>query len=198
MSPVKPPADDATFAEAKAVNAEFKRTVAEVQEQIYDGDWRVWDYGDVPQSCGETGYKFSLIRKLPLEFSFHERGPERMKELHAWMRENGWNVEPIKTYSPGIDNLVIVSSKQQGRVARLDIDLVPGRAADGTIDVMEVRATSTCAPGDAYPILERLRGPFQAIPVDPDLPTLERPRDTPLFEPFDQKTRHPKPADSEG
>lgn len=29
------------------------------------------------------------------------------------------------------------------------------------------------------------------------LPPLERPRDTPLFEPFDQKTPHPKPADSD-
>lgn len=187
MSPVKPPADDATFAEAKIVNAEFKRTVAEVQEQIYDGDWRVEEYGDVPVACPRDGYKFSLSRKLPLGFSFHERGPERMTEVHAWMQENGWNVEPIKTYSPGIDNIVIIGSKHQGRVARLDIDLVPGNVADGTIDALEVRAASTCAPGDAYPILERLRGPFTAVRPDLGLPALERPSDTPLFEPFDQK-----------
>ncbi|MFF0910580.1 hypothetical protein ACFWZW_07820 [Microbacterium enclense] len=73
VSPVKPPADDATSAEAKAVSAEFKRTVAEVQEQILTEGWSVGEYGDVPSACGDDGYEFSMVRWLPDGFSFHLR-----------------------------------------------------------------------------------------------------------------------------
>ncbi|MBM3715724.1 MAG: hypothetical protein FJW64_08325 [Actinobacteria bacterium] len=195
---MRTPATDAQFAEAKRANLTFKRTVAEVQEQIFVGDWSVAEYGDVPKSCREGGgYEFFLRRRLPDGFSFHEQGPRKMVELHSWMALHGWKMEPIPRYSEGIDNVVVMGSKRDGNVARLDVDLLPGVAADGTIDVLQLRATSTCEPGVAIEVLERLRGPYTGRPEDPGLPSLESPRDTPLFEPFDQKTPHPKPAESD-
>ncbi|MFF0910581.1 hypothetical protein ACFWZW_07825 [Microbacterium enclense] len=190
-------ADDAEFAMARDENFIFKRTVAEVQEQIFTGGWSVGEYGDVPSACGGDGYAFFMVRWLPDGFSFQEQGPQKMVELHSWMALHGWKMEPIPRYSEGIDNVVVMGSKRDGNVARLDVDLLPGVAADGTTDVLQLRAKSTCQPGAATEILERLRGPFQAVPVDPGLPNLESPRDTPLFEPFDQKTPHPRPAESD-
>ena len=114
--------------------------------------------------------------------AFEEHGPQRLEELRAWMGGNGWRVEPGPSYGPGIDNVVIVGSKPDAKVARLDIDLLPGVAAEGTVDVLELRATSTCEPGDAAALLEQLHGPLRAVPEDTGIPDLESPDATPLFE----------------
>ncbi|MDF2666581.1 MAG: UDP-N-acetylmuramate dehydrogenase [Microbacterium sp.] len=181
MSPVETPTSEQSFAEAKAVNLAFKTAVADVQKQIFDGEWRVGEYGDVPDAC-DQGYEFFLRRKLPEGFSFNEQGPQRMEELRTWMSDNGWQVDPAPSYGPGIDNIVIVASKPDAKVARLDVDLLPGTAAQGTVDVLEVRATSTCEPGDAAALLEQLRGPLKAVPDETGIPDLESPDATPLFE----------------
>jgi hypothetical protein len=181
MTPVETPTSEQSFDEAKAANAEFKAAVADVQKQLFAGEWRVEEYGDIPESC-DDGYEFFLRRKLPKGFSFEEQGPQRLEELRAWMGENGWRVEPGPSYGPGIDNVVIVGSKPDAKVARLDIDLLPGVAAEGTVDVLELRATSTCEPGDAAALLEQLHGPLRAVPEDTGIPDLESPDATPLFE----------------
>ena len=175
----------ASFEEAKAVNLEFKTAVADVQKHLFDGEWRVGEYGDVPESCGD-GYQFFLRRKLPEGFSFDGQGPQRMAELSSWMGANGWQIAPSPTYGEGIDNVVIVAGKPEARVARLDVDLLPGMAAEGTVDVLEIRATSTCEPGDAAGILDQLRGPLTAVPEDTGIPDLESPDATPLFERFEE------------
>lgn len=184
-TPSATPSSTVGFEDAKAANLEYKAAVAEVQKQIFDGDWRVGEYGDVPDQC-EGGYQFFLRRKLPEGFSFDGQGPQRMEQLRTWMSENGWQVEPAPTYGAGIDNIVIVAGKPDEKVSRLDVDLIPGVAAEGTIDVLELRATSTCEPGDAGAILDELRGPLTAVPSDDDIPDLESPDATPLFERFEE------------
>ncbi len=181
MSPQATPSEEISFAAAKEQNLAFKETVAEVQKQIFTGEWRVAEYGDVPERCDE-GYEFFLRRNLPEGFSFNGEGPQRMADLRAWMTESGWQVAPSPTYGEGIDNIVIVAGKPEAKVSRLDVDFIPGSAADGTVDVLELRATSTCEPGDAAALLEQLRGPLQAVPEDTGIPDLESPDATPLFE----------------
>lgn len=182
-SPPVSPSDEVSFAEARERNLAFKATVAEVQRHIYTGEWRVAEYGDVPDRCDE-GYEFFLRRNLREGFSFDGEGPRRLADLRAWMTDNGWQVAPSPTYGEEIDNIVIVAGKPDAEVSRLDVDMILGSAADGTVDVLELRATSTCEPGDAADLLDQLRGPLTAVPHDTGIPDLESPDATPLFEPF--------------
>lgn len=177
------PGSTTSFDDARALNLEFKSTVAEVQRQIFGGEWRVGAYGDTPQDCG-GGYEFSLRRELPQGFSFDGQGPQLMDELRTWLSDNGWQLAPTPTYGEGIDNIVIMAGKPEAKVSRLDVDMIPGVSAEGTVDVLEVRATSTCEPGDAGALLDELRGPLTAVPNDDGIPDLESPDATPLFERF--------------
>lgn len=183
MSPQETPSGQAGFDQAREANLEFKATVAEVQKQILDGEWAVAEYGDTPQRC-DQGYEFFLRRNLPDGFSFDGQGPQRMDELRTWLIDNGWQLAPTPTYGEGIDNIVIMAGKPEAKVSRLDVDMIPGVAAEGTVDVLELRATSTCEPGDAAALLEELRGPLTAVPSDDGIPDLESPDATPLFERF--------------
>jgi hypothetical protein len=182
-TPSATPSSTVGFDDAKAVNLEYKAAVADVQKQIFDGGWRVGEYGDVPDQC-DGGFQFFLRRKLPEGFSFDGQGPQRMEQLSTWMSENGWQVEPAPTYGEGIDNIVIVAGKPEAKVSRLDVDFIPADPAEGTVDVLELRATSTCEPGDAAALLEELRGPLTAVPNDDGIPDSESPDATPLFERF--------------
>ncbi|WP_139327301.1 hypothetical protein [Microbacterium sp. RURRCA19A] len=177
------PGSEQAFDDARAVNLEFKAAVADVQKQIFDGDWRVGEYGDVPDQC-EGGYQFFLRRKLPEGFSFDGQGAQRMEQLRSWLSENGWQLAPTPTYGEGIENIVIMAGKPEAKVSRLDVDMVPANPAEGAIDVLELRATSTCEPGDAGALLDQLRGPLTAVPSDNGIPDLESPDATPLFERF--------------
>ena len=179
------PGAEEAFAEAREVNLEFKATVAEVQKQIFDGEWAVAEYGDTPQRCDE-GYEFFLRRNLPDGFSFEGQGPQRMDDLRTWMGDNGWQLAPTPTYGDGIDNIVIMAGKPEAKVSRLDVDMIPGVASEGTVDVLELRATSTCESGDAAALLDQLRGPLTAVPDDHGIPDLESPDATPLFERSDE------------
>ena len=175
------PGSTASFDDARAVNFEFKGTVAEVQKQIFGGEWRVGAYGDTPKDCS-GGYEFSLRRELPDGFSFDGQGPQRMAELRTWLSDNGWQLAQTPTFGEGIDNIVIMAGKPEAKVSRLDVDMIPGVAAEGTVDVLELRATSTCEPGDAAALLDELRGPLTAVPNDDGIPDLESPDATPLFQ----------------
>lgn len=179
------PGSEQAFADARAVNLEFKATVATVQKEVFDGEWRVGAYGDTPEACGE-GYQFSLRRELPKGFSFDGQGPQRMEELRSWLSENGWQLAPTPTYGEGIENIVIIAGKPDAKVSRLDVDMVPANPAEGTIDVLELRATSTCEPGDAAALLDQLRGPLTVVPDDHGIPDLESPDAPPLFDRFDE------------
>lgn len=182
-APSTSPGSEESFAEAREVNLEFKATVAEVQKQIFDGEWAVAEYGDTPQRC-DDGYEFFLRRNLPDGFSFEGQGPQRMDALRTWMGDNGWQLAPTPTYGDGIDNIVIMAGKPEAKVSRLDVDMIPGVASEGTVDVLELRATSTCESGDAAALLDQLRGPLTAVPDDHGIPDLESPDATPLFERF--------------
>ena len=81
---------------------------------------------------------------------------------------------------------MIVAGRPDEKVSRPDVDLIPGAAAEGTVDVLELRATSTYEPGEAAALLEQLRGPLTAVPDDSGIPDLESPDATPLFERFDE------------
>ena len=185
VSTQEPSAGEGSFAEAREVNLEFKAAVAEVQKQIFDGEWVVSEYGDAARRC-DQGYEFFLRRNLPDGFSFDGQGPQRMDELRTWLSNNGWQLAPTPTYGEGIDNVVIVAGKPGAKVSRLDVDMIPGVAAEGTIDVLELRATSTCEPGDAHALFEQVRGPFSTVPREAVTPSLESPDATPLFEPFEE------------
>ncbi|KAA9089259.1 hypothetical protein [Microbacterium radiodurans] len=168
------------YEQAREVNRTFKETVAEVQRHIFDGEWRVRNYGDMPDPC-DDGYEYYLTRATPEEFTFDEQGPQRMQELEGWLVENGWVVAPSPTYGEGIDNIIIMAGKPDAFVSRLDIDLLPGVAAEGTVDVLAIRATSTCQPGDANELIIELYPGFPVTPADQShIPERESP-DTPRW-----------------
>lgn len=175
------PGDDALYESAREINLTFKGAVAEVQSQLYDGEWEVVEYGDAPRRC-DDGYDFFMRRRAPEGFSFGGDGPRAMKELHRWLSENGWTVDPIEDYGDGIANIVVVAARPGADVGRLDIELLPGDAAGGTVDVLSVRGTSTCQPGDPNELMAELYPGFPASPPDvAAVPAFESPDATPFF-----------------
>lgn len=166
------------FDEAKQVNTAFKEAVGAVQLQVFDGEWTVEEYGDVPWKCDADGYSFDLGRATPHGWRIDGEPLQAAKELGAWMDDEGWTEVSVKTYSGEVADVVLVASNPDRKVSEITVDFSPGELFDS----VTVRATSTCEPGSWVDLLKEL---IPGAPTDPPAgisrPETERPDAAPLF-----------------
>ncbi len=80
-TPSATPSSTVGFEDAKAANLEYKAAVAEVQKQIFDGDWRVGEYGDVPISA--RAVPVLPATQAPRRLLVRRQGPQRMEQLRT-------------------------------------------------------------------------------------------------------------------
>ncbi|HWL01123.1 MAG TPA: hypothetical protein VNQ52_01980 [Microbacteriaceae bacterium] len=159
--------------QAKAHNLRFKAAVAVVQTHLYSGAWSSGgDYGAVPGDwldCGEGEYQFALSRMGPIGVV----PPIEPAVLADRLRIDGWREISIREF-PGIsDDVVVTAQKPSAAVIRLIVTFYEHPQG------VSVAADSTCAPGDAWEILQLMEGASGELPA---YPQTEAPGDVPLFE----------------
>lgn len=171
--------DDELLEQARDVNFAFKAAVADVQMQVFDGDWKVYDYGGSPWNCESSGYTFGFQRATLPQWKLNEPTREAADRIATWLDDNGW--ENIKTqgYSGDIANIVIHAAKPDSFVARLMIDISPD---PDTYDIATISADSTCEPGDLER-LDAIRRPGLHTEAEhlEDVPSTEHPTAKPSF-----------------
>ncbi|MFJ2367749.1 hypothetical protein [Microbacterium sp. NPDC087665] len=141
------------FDQAREVNFTYKAAVADVQLQLFDGEWTVEGYGDSSEQCGDDGYMFRLGRSTPFEWRFEGSPAEAGERIAAWLDENGWSDIKTRTYSGDVDNVLVEAEKPESHVALLTIDFNPGERSD----MITINADSTCEVGDANEVFELRR-----------------------------------------
>ena len=168
-----------SFDQAREVNFAYNAAVADVQLQLFDGEWILEGYGDSPDQCGDDGYMFRLGRSTPFEWRFEGTPAEAGKRIAAWLDENGWSDIKTRTYSGDVDNVLVEAEKPDSYVALLTIDFNPGQRSD----MITINADSTCEPGDWDNLIESVMPGIstgEAPPVQ-DERTTEHPGDALSF-----------------
>lgn len=166
------------YDEAKAVNTTFKEAVGAVQLQVFDGEWTVEQYGDIPRGCGSEGYEFRLGRATPDGWRLAAEPLDAAKSLGAWMDGEGWEDVSVKTFDGEIEDVTLVAARTEAHVSEIVVDFTPGELFDN----VTVRATSTCEPGSWADLLQELvPGAPSEPPPGISRPSAERPDATPLF-----------------
>jgi hypothetical protein len=166
--------DEELLDQAQTINRKYKDAVGQVQLQILDGDWEVVTYGDGPEKCGHSGYKYDLIRYTPSGWHLDGTPMEVADRVATWLDENGWTDVKARGYSGEIADVVVEAKYPAKHVELLIIDISPGELFDS----VAVYATSTCEPGDAHQISE-MRRPGKG--EREKLPATEHPTDKPSF-----------------
>jgi hypothetical protein len=166
--------EEELFERAREVNFAYKRAVADVQVQIFDGDWDLTGYGDFPDACASGGYEFDLIRYTPEGWHLNESPEAIADRVAAWLSEHGWTDIKTRGYSGEIADVVVEAEYPEKHVDLLVVDISPGEVFDS----VTISATSTCEPGDAHTISTMRR------PGDGErekLPASEHPTAPPSF-----------------
>jgi hypothetical protein len=186
--------DEVLFDRAREVNFAYKAAVADVQLQLFEGEWTLEGYGEDADQCGDDGYMFRLGRSTPFEWRFEGTPAEAGERIAAWLDENGWSDIKTRTYTGDVDNVLVEAEKPDSHVALLTIDFNPGQRSD----MITINADSTCEPGDANEIAELQRpGLFSGTAAEiQDDRTAEAPTDNPSFGYNDDGT--PRFWDDEG
>jgi len=177
--------DQEQFNNAREVNSAFKAAVAQVQLNVFDGEWEIAEnYGQTPRGCGGTSqtdsYEFVMTRLTPEGWKLDRSPAELGNEVAAWFDENGWTDVKLRTYSDGIADVVVEAEKPDEHAGLVVVDINPGEL----FDTVTIRATSTCEAGDWRVIVEEQRGSGNQDDFDPDragLPATEHPTDPPAF-----------------
>jgi hypothetical protein len=197
------------FAQAQTVNATAKEAVAELQLYLFDGDWEVDTYGEIPEGCGADGYLFKFSRSKVGSSEDRWRLPQGDPELQAedvmsWLEEHGWSGIVFRSYTGGVTDVTITTRKPDAHIDDLLIDISPGK----NLDAITLDATTTCEPGNATALFDLMfpdggwdyTSPLSEHPsaepffgMAPDSPT-PGPRPTPVTYPA--PTDSPTPAPS--
>jgi hypothetical protein len=197
------------FDQARQVNATAKEAVAELQLYLFDGVWDVDNYGEIPESCGANGYRFSFTRSTIGDFDAPWRLPQgtvdaQAGDITAWLEEHGWSGIVFRSYTGGVTDVTITTRKPDAHIDDLLITNGPGEATDS----INLRTTTTCEPGSKRDLrhlmfpdgLSEYTSPLSEHPsaepffgMAPDSPT-PGPRPTPVTYPA--PTDSPTPAPS--
>ncbi|MFS0853447.1 hypothetical protein [Microbacterium sp. 179-I 3D4 NHS] len=171
--------DQELLEKARDVNFAFKAALADVQVQVFDGDWKIYDYGATPSDCGDGRYDFTFKRRTVPHWKLGEPAGDAAHRIATWLDENGWENITTQGYSGDIDNIVIQAEKSDAFVDRVVIDLSPD---PGTYDIATVSAESTCIQGDRERLnTVRRPGLRTEEEVLEDVPSTEHPTAKPSF-----------------
>ncbi|GAA5209741.1 hypothetical protein [Microbacterium kyungheense] len=168
------------YAEARGQNLLFKQTLAGVQVHLYDGDWQVQEYGDLPVDCG-AGYGFSLSRTTPegwtLDGDAHADGPTFGAHAVRWLADRGWTTQPVATSDDGTTR--VQARNDALHIGSLTIEIRDGAAS---ADSVAVYAATDCYDGDPDELTAILIPGWPDDPVAHEpLPASEPPGAVPVF-----------------
>jgi hypothetical protein len=171
---------DALYTSARQHDLLFRQTVATVLLHLYDGDWQVQEYGDVPVACDE-GYGFELGRTTPegwtLDGDAHADAPTVGQRVARWLADRGWTARDAPADADG--TVEVHASVGGFGIGTLTIEIRDGR---GPADAIGVRATTTCFDGDPDELTAILYPGWPDDPVAHDpLPVAEPPGAVPVF-----------------
>ncbi|MFJ2368105.1 hypothetical protein [Microbacterium sp. NPDC087665] len=170
--------DDELLDQARDVNFAFKAALADVQMQVFDGDWKNYGYGAEAWNCDEKGYTFRFKRATLPQWKLTEPTRDAAERIATWLDDNGWQNIKTQGYSGDIANIVIHAEKPDAYVARLMIDISPDPA---TYDIATITAETRCFTSD----VDRLDALLQPgdLEVDEleDVPSTEHPTAKPSF-----------------
>lgn len=170
------PASDGLYETARQANLLFKAAVATVQLHLYDGDWQVQEYGDLPVGC-DGGYGFTMGRTTPEGWTLSADATTTGHRLARWLTDHGWKAQDAATQADG-DVAVEASGRAVG-VAGLVIEIRDGEAS---ADAISVHAESSCHAGDPAELTAIL---YPGSPGDPGshaaLPAAEPAGAVPVF-----------------
>lgn len=168
---------DELFDQARSVYLDYRSAVAEVQVEIFDGEWVIDEYGDSPDACGADGYAFSFGRSTPEGWKIDGTPSEAADRLAMWLDENGWSEITKRTYDDGIADVVVEAERPDAHVGHLTVDISPGELYDSTT----IYLGSTCEPGD-WKTINDFRRPGDPSPTEiEEDPTAEHPMAEPSF-----------------
>lgn len=137
------------YEHARETNLTMKQEVADLQLHIFDGEWTVGEYGDVPNSCGSNGYNFYVQRGTPLDSDWRMSAPsaqDMADELMGWLESRGWTSVTRQAYSTGVSTVTVEAEKRSSYVEDLLVMISSGVEND----IVTIRATSTCEDGDRW------------------------------------------------
>ncbi|MFJ2368104.1 hypothetical protein [Microbacterium sp. NPDC087665] len=171
--------DEELLDQARGVNFAFKAALAEVQMQVFDGDWKIYAYGAETWDCDNNGYEFRFQRATLPQWKLKEPTRDAAERIATWLDDNGWEAIKTQGYSGDIANIVIHAAKPDSFVARLTIDISPD---PDTYDIATITADSTCQPGDLER-LDAIRRPGLHTEAEhlEDVPSTEHPTAKPSF-----------------
>lgn len=170
--------DDELLDQARDVNFAFKAALADVQMQVFDGDWKNYGYGAEAWNCDEKGYTFRFKRATLPQWKLTEPTRDAAERIATWLDDNGWQNIKTQGYSGDIANIVIHAAKPDSFVARLTIDISPDPA---TYDITTITAETRCFTSD----VDRLDALLQPGDLEVDdlemVPSTEHPTAKPSF-----------------
>lgn len=167
--------DDELFEQALELYLEYRPAAVEVQLEIHDGDWVLYNYGDAPRECDSDGFNFRYGRTTPEGWRIDGSPEEAADRLAAWLHEKGWSNIKNRTYSDGIDNVIVEAEKPDSRVEFLMVEFGSGAVQDSATITVE----STCEPGDYYAAL-KMNYPDAPVELE-ERPIAEHPLAEPSF-----------------
>lgn len=171
------PSSSDLYNEARDVYMSMRSEIAALQLHIFDGEWAVGEYGDVPNDCGADGYNFYVQRGTPLESEwrmFAPTAPDMADELMDWLEGRGWTGIVGRTYAAGVSSVTVEAEKRSSYIDDLLITISSGVEND----IVTIRATSTCEAGDRWELRELM---FPDNLFDYDVVEREHPTETPKF-----------------
>ncbi|MDQ0649609.1 hypothetical protein QFZ53_003805 [Microbacterium natoriense] len=197
------------FTQAQTVNTTAKQAVAELQLYLFDGDWDVDTYGEIPESCGADGYLFKFSRSIVGSTVAPWRLPEgtvdaQAEDVTSWLEEHGWSGIVFRSYTGGVTDVTITTRKPDAHIDDLLITISPGK----NLDAITLDATTTCEPGSKRDLrhlmfpdgLSEYTSPLSEHPtaepffgMAPDSPT-PGPRPAPVTYPAPTDTPTPAPS----
>ena len=165
------------YEHARETNLTMKQELSELQLHIFDGEWTVGEYGDIPNGCGANGYNFYVQRGTPLESDWRmsaPTAPDMADELMDWLEGRGWTGIVGRTYAAGVSSVTVEAEKRSSYIDDLLITISSGVEND----IVTIRATSTCEAGDRWELRELM---FPDNLFDYDVVERENPTETPKF-----------------
>lgn len=167
----------ALYEHARETNLAMKQELSELQLHIFDGEWTVGEYGDIPNGCGANGYNFYVQRGTPLESDWRMSAPTAQAladELMEWLDGRGWTRIVGRTDDAGVSSVTVEAQKRSSHIDDLFVTIASGVEND----IVTIRATSTCEAGDRWELRELM---FPDNLFDYDVVAREHPRAHPKF-----------------
>lgn len=169
------PGAQSLYDEAKSLYVPFKTRVTEVQRDIFDGEWKLANYGDFPEACQDGGSAVENTFRFVISVSVKqnltdlpESSHDAAQVLSESLTATGWSDVRIEDVSVSDTASVTVwaSDETQG-VKTLMLNVHEGFNDSPT--TVSLKAFSTCGNGDHLDLMDEL---FPSLDTPPEPETV--------------------------